>query len=427
MKVIALSFGLAASLSLAALAKTSGLPIDQWIARQSPISIKSIEQNINPAGGAPGAVVASPAPSYPDYHFHWVRDGALAFLTVLNIYRAASDPSRQQQLRQNLLDYGYFSASVQTTTNQLGEPKFYLNGQPFTGPWCRPQNDGAALRAITLISFAKTLIINGETSLARANLVPVINNDLNFVKNVWNQPSCDLWEEVSGQHFYTLMVQRRALLDGAAWAEFFGQNASQLTSVAGQITTAILKHWSADKGYLVATLNRTGGLDYKTSNLDAAIILGILHGHTDDGFLSYTDPHVLATAKALLSVFATKFPINQVPGVRGVAIGRYPEDRYAGSNFNGGNPWVLLTAALSRYYYLASSEARKNGHPADAAAYKNQAEDLLLRLKHHAPDDGIWAEQIDRVTGFMTSAPNLTWSHSEVLEAFTARALAGPP
>merc|ERR1719456_1946282 len=38
----------------------------------------------------------------------------------------------------------------------LTEPKFLIpSGKPFTGGWCRPQNDGPGLRAITLMALAK--------------------------------------------------------------------------------------------------------------------------------------------------------------------------------------------------------------------------------------------------------------------------------
>lgn len=424
MKFFALLAAFAANMGLGNPIKPNELTMDQWIARQSAISVSAIEQGITPAGGLPGAMVASPSSIHPDYRFHWVRDSALTYLTVFRLYEAASG-SFKQKLMRYLMNFASFSAYIQASASSLGEPKFYINGQPFTGGWCRPQNDGAALRAIMLMKFAGSLIENGQDEFARTNLVPVIRNDLNFVKTVWNQSSCDLWEELSGQHFYTLIVQRRALLDGAAMGEFLGQDSKELTHVASQIGSAILNHWSPDKGYFVATLNQTDGLGYKTSNLDASIILGILHGHTYDGFLPYTDPRVLATAERLMNVFSGKFSINQIAAVPGVAIGRYPEDMYAGTNFNGGNPWVLLTAALSRYYYLAGEEAKSNGDSSNAVAYRNRAEALMQRLKYHAPADGIWAEQMDRDTGFMTSAPNLIWSHVEVLEAFAARSSTG--
>ena len=49
------------------------------------------------------------------------------------------------------------------------EAKFLLpDATPFSGPWCRPQNDGPGLRAITLISYANQLLDEGNEVRARA-------------------------------------------------------------------------------------------------------------------------------------------------------------------------------------------------------------------------------------------------------------------
>ena len=39
----------------------------------------------------------------------------------------------------------------------------------------------------------------------------VIKNDLEYVANYWKVNGFDLWEEVTGQHFFTYMVQVRLL------------------------------------------------------------------------------------------------------------------------------------------------------------------------------------------------------------------------
>jgi GH15 family glucan-1,4-alpha-glucosidase len=53
--------------------------------------------------------------------------------------------------------------------------------------------------------------------------IAVIKADLDFVAGNWrNQMGCDLWEEVRGTHFYTRLVQYRALVDGATFAAGLG-------------------------------------------------------------------------------------------------------------------------------------------------------------------------------------------------------------
>lgn len=39
-----------------------------------------------------------------------------------------------------------------------------------------------------------------------------VMKDLLFVASNWSSPSYDLWEEEESDHFYTRMVQRRALV-----------------------------------------------------------------------------------------------------------------------------------------------------------------------------------------------------------------------
>lgn len=45
------------------------------------------------------------------------------------------------------------------STGGLAEPKFNVDETAFTGSWGRPQRDGPALRATTLISFGQWLIV----------------------------------------------------------------------------------------------------------------------------------------------------------------------------------------------------------------------------------------------------------------------------
>lgn len=394
------------------------LPVAQWIMEQTQSSESKLMQNISPPDGAPGSVIASPSRWAPPYYYHWTRDSALAYMTVLHLYQA-SRGDKQKKLKEKILEFADFSSKLQANAS-LGEPKFELDGRPFAGGWCRPQTDGPALRAVTLLQAARVLE-NTDRDAVEKHLFPVIKKDVEFVKNNWRSPSCDLWEEVDGDHFYTRMTQRRALIDAAAFSSELKQDATDLLSEAHAIQNELIQHWDEQRGYLVATLHRTGGLDYKTSNLDASIILAVLHGHTNDNFMSYLDPQVLQTAEKLLSAFHALYPVNQAAGTIGTAIGRYPEDRYTGKNFNGGNPWVLLTAAMAQYYYKVAQAYSSRGADKDASIAYFKAEDLLRRVQYHAPADGALAEQIDRQNGFMTSAADLTWSHTEVLEMFAAR------
>jgi len=89
-------------------------------------------------------------------------------------------------------------------TGGLAEPKFHIDESAFAGCWGmftrsrasvlfllrintgRPQRDGPALRATTLILYANWLIANGNTTWVTQNLWPVLKLDLDYVQNNWN-------------------------------------------------------------------------------------------------------------------------------------------------------------------------------------------------------------------------------------------------
>lgn len=72
-----------------------------------------------------------------------------------------------------------------------GEVKFILpDGEVTPQPWCRPQNDGPALRALSLTIYANTLIKAGQMDQVKLNLWTgdqskffggAIKNDLDYV------------------------------------------------------------------------------------------------------------------------------------------------------------------------------------------------------------------------------------------------------
>jgi glucoamylase len=404
---------------------------DTWLKRQEAVSVEKMMANVSAPFTSLGSVIASPEKVNPPYFHHWLRDSAITADTMVTLYQAATGSTKQNYRTQlNLL--AQFSRKLQLTPSRggLGEPLFNVDGSAFNNDWCRPQNDGPAIRAMALARFANLLLDEGDESYVRSlfydSKLPtdsVIKTDLEYVSHHWQDTNCDLWEEVAGDHLYTRMVQRRGLLEGAKLADRLGDPlaAKWYRDQAKALEPEILKHWDAGRGIFVPTLNRTGGVDYKNSGMDASVILAFLHGDAGDGFISYTDPRLLGTFQKITDKFKEIYPINQRPGVPGVAIGRYPEDRYAGTNFNGGNPWVLLTAGFARFAYLAAKDFRARGQLKQANDLAAQGDLFLQRIKYHTGQDGSLAEQIDRNTGAMTSARDLTWSYVEVLQAIWKR------
>ena len=428
-----------ASPTQAAQLKSPSAPADsfsKWLNRQSEISTQRLLDNIGPAGAHPGAVVAAPSRRDPDYFYHWVRDAALVMDTVLTIYESTDDLRLKGELEGILFDYLELSRQNQVAETPsgdrgLGEPKFHADGSVFWGPWGRPQNDGPALRAVTLARFAHILLDQGRRDIVNEKLyrpeIPastVIKADLEFVSHHWREHSFDLWEEIKGHHFYTQMVQRRAMVEGARLARRLGDHAAAdwYDRQVPHISNELEKYWDPEAEIIVATRHRVDGINYKHSGLDSAVILGVLHGYADDGFFAPSDPKVLATAAKMERAFRAIYPINRVDGFPGTAIGRYPEDRYTGYHSDGeGNPWVLNTNAFAELYYRAARSKFRYGSNRAAENLIHHGDSYLARNQVHANPDGSLSEQINRNSGHHQGAPNLTWSHASFLTAVWAR------
>lgn len=427
--------------------------LSTWLQQEALLSVERLMNNISPQNlsyvdknnqlitvhAEPGTVVAARTDFY---FYHWVRDAGLVMDTAVNQYKVSTDLKEKQRLEQKLHEYLKYSKHIQNLEaktdlekekyTSLGEPKYNLDGTIFTGPWGRPQNDSPALRAISFINWAQALIKEGKINFVRQHLYDskwpaesIIKKDLEYVAFHWRQPSFDLWEEIKGDHFYTRMVQRKTLVEGAKLAKLLGDQgaADWYTQEAKEIEKGILAFWDPLKGHFVATLNRMEGLSYKHSNIDTAVILGLLHGQTDDHFLKFSDPRVQATMDKIISAFKHEYKINHDAKIPGVAIGRYPEDEYAGahSGYKQGNPWVLTTLAIAEAYYKAAAEMKAQNNKAQAQLFISKGDQFVDRVKYHANPDGSLSEQMNRNTGHMTSVEDLTWNYAAILTAFWVR------
>lgn len=203
-------------------------------------------------------------------------------------------------------------------TDVDSEPKFYLNNTLFTGPWGRPQNDGPATAAITLIEFATDYLSKGgNMTIVRQKIydsatypaqAPVLK-DLLFVASNWSSPSYDLWEEEESHHFYTRLVQRRALVQGAAFATKLGDTStsSTLSTAANALTATLSQFWDVNRDLILYEYGPV--LHGKTSFKDVAVVLAIIHGYAGDGVYGYTNDEVLASAYQIATSFLDVFLI----------------------------------------------------------------------------------------------------------------------
>ncbi len=235
------------------------LPAEEWIRVETEIAKQRLKTNLQYPKIAPGAVIASPQTSNPNYFRYWIRDGALVVSSIIPL----AIENRQAFWRQFINSYIHFSLKNQATTANFGEPIFEVDGSVFSGPWGRPQNDGPALRALAMIEWAEHLLATGDRStveslLYKASLPAktLIKADLEYVAYHWKDSSFDLWEEVRGDHFYTRMVQYKALSVGADFAATMGDPYAAVfyRQAAAEIKKSLTFHVN-NRGYIYPTLH----------------------------------------------------------------------------------------------------------------------------------------------------------------------------
>jgi len=309
----------------------------------------------------------------------------------------------------------------------MTEPKFNIpEGTPFSGGWCRPQNDGPGLRAITLMAYAD------EKPAVAERAWKLVKMQLDWVAANYTTNGCDLWEEVqSNDFFWNRFTMRKALILGSTFASKVGKDdsrASTYSKVAKTITDSLSNHID-DDGFVFESTNR---------KIDTAVIEAFNVGDMGDGLFSPLSKEAIMTLAGLANTFCNEYDVNQQAakaGRAGVLFGRYKGDSY-----NGGNPWVLLTASAATLLYRQAEAVATGGKVEDKSAATElfallgqdvSAENLLgggdailNRMRTFLTNGLHMNEQIDRNTGSLTSAKDLTWNYANVLKAMQARARA---
>lgn len=374
-------------------------------------SLNRLMKNATMPDVSPGMVVASPSRENPNYYYDWVRDTSLSMRALLDHWEKTRDPEIEKLL------YTWIQSETRRqnvpTLSGLGEPKYNVDGTGYEGPWGRPQNDGPALRAIAMIKFARLLIDSGKREYVARNLysglLPAttpVKKDLEYTAHHWREPNFEPWEEEMGLHFYNMLVQYTALTLGAEFALEMGDGGASdfYHTQALQLGQFIKENFLDQKIGLRVSSVVTRGLGYKHSGLDVTPLLALIHTYPYQKLISLNDPFVKKYISTLTHTFGDLYPVNKTYPDKGVAIGRYPEDRYDGYTTGGkGNPWFLATMALGEYYCLSGE--------------KNRAGLQFERVLFHSDRSGRLDEQFNDVTGFMQGARELTWSHGSYLTA----------
>lgn len=164
--------------------------LDAWIAQERDIAVAGVLANIGPNGAlaqnaSRGVVIAAPGVVNPDYRYSWTRDSALTlhaieeefFVGNASLQATVEDYIDAEAIRQTV--YNAMGTLIPWGTG-LGEPKYQINLTRFNGVWGRPQRDGPALRAITLMNYIVYLLSVGSYNEARNIVWPIVANDLNY-------------------------------------------------------------------------------------------------------------------------------------------------------------------------------------------------------------------------------------------------------
>ncbi|KAK2044146.1 family 15 glycosyl hydrolase [Colletotrichum somersetense] len=449
-------------------ANVAAADIDTFISQQRDIALKGALNNIGPngslvQGASAGIVVASPSKADPDYFYTWTRDAALTMKVIVDEFIFG-----HKELQIYIEDYYRSQAVLQTITNPsgsflpsglgLGEAKYTVDGSRFNGAWGRPQRDGPALRAITLITYSRWLTENGEQAKAKDVIWPIISNDLSYTGQYWNSTGFDLWEEVSGSSFFTTQNQYRALVEGAALAQSLGVKCTGC-ELAPDVLCFLQTFWNSSDGYYTANINT----QTQRSGKDANVMLGSIAAF--DVTASCDDPSIQPCHSRSLSNFkvwvdsfrnASLYPINEgIPQNKGIALGRYPEDVY----FDG-NPWYLITIGAAEFLYDAVAQWNAQGqikvdatsrpffadlypsvkegtyqkssnvsgtYASITGAVKAYADSFVEVAQKYTPGNGSLAEQFNKTTGNPLSARDLTWSYASFITMAERRAGLYPP
>ncbi|KAL2819851.1 Six-hairpin glycosidase-like protein [Aspergillus cavernicola] len=434
--------------------------LDGWLSNEVTIARTAILNVIGGdgewvQGATSGVLIASPSRSDPDYFFTWTRDSSLVMKSLVEMFRAGDSdllPVIEAYISSQARIQGLENPSGGLANGQgLGEAKYMADETPFVGSWGRPQHDGPALRASTLIEFGWWLLSHGYHAVATDLLWPVVHNDLSYVAQYWNQSGFDLWEETDGHSFFALAVSRRALVEGNVFARSLGFSCHGCVSQAPQVLCVLQSFWTGR--FIRANLDsndRTGR--------DAGTLLGVIHtfdprAGCDDVTFQPCSARALANHHRLMDTFRDLYEINSERSPdQAVAVGRYPEDVYS-----GGNAWFLCTLAAAEQLYDALYQWDRLGsltitevslpffqalypsavpgsYPSESETYHQlvdsvwtYADGFMRIVKTYALNNGSLSEQFSRRDGLHLSANDLAWSYAALLTTNRRRNAIAPP
>jgi glucoamylase len=435
--------------------------LDGWIEAQYRHSASALQRSVSPLNivkhrpgfaqtivPRKGSIVASPVlGSYnpdPDYFFHWYRDSAL----VIDALRVLLEDRRaMQDTLTHFGDFVHFSRSLQELDGRAlsgaqgwrdatapefrkflrssedlarvhsdavgAETRVNPDGSLDISSWPRPQNDGPALRALSVLRWLPHLTANAALAGAAGAL---LRSDIAFTRAHWRESCFDIWEEEKGLHYYTLRMAAAALEGGAGWFAQQGDGAAADACRADslQILAELDGYWREDQQFYrsrMLDLNATSAKE-----LDIAVIMAALHSAADGDTHSVRDPRMHATLARLETLFDAEYGINRGRAAnRAPAMGRYAQDVY----YSGG-AYYFSTLAAAEFCFRAAACTSAAGLPT-APALIEHGDAFLETVRAFTPPSGDLSEQFDQRTGEQRSAAQLAWSYAAFITCTAAR------
>lgn len=429
---------------------------EQWLDQQYRRSAAAMLVAVSPVGLAKsrpgfghtihpvkGAIIASPVLAdwnpEPDYFFHWFRDSAVVMDAIRLLFEAGDLGS---EALTHFGDFVRFSLDLQSLDgrkviatsawrenviadfikflrkdDELGavhgdaivaETRVNPDGTLDISSWTRPQHDGAPLRALSVLRWSR---VHGFDAELRSLVSRLVRSDLAFTFAHWREPSYDIWEEESGQHYYTLCVSAAALREGADWLTAAGdaELARTYRAEAQVIHRSLDGFWLPDERHYRSRILASGLRSVK--ELDIAVILAAIHASGSGSTHTVRDPHMQATLQRLEALFDSLYPINRNrPAHAGPAMGRYKGDVY----FSGG-AYYFSTLGAAEFCFLAAA------HSPQGADWLRRGDAFLETVRQYTPENGELSEQFDQRTGVQTSAKHLAWSYAAFISCLAAR------
>ena len=303
-------------------------------------------------------------------------------------WRAAAAPDFARFLRTDIAHAHGDAISAETRVNP--------DGTLDVSDWPRPQYDGPALRALTLLRWGP--VRDCEISLLRQDLV--------FVLAHARRPCFDIWEEETGLHYYTLSVCEAALAAGAAWSASFDPGLSgNCLKEADNLAALRRGFWLKDARYIRSRILSQGR---SAKELDISVILAANHARQD------CDPRLMATLERLAALFRGSYAINREQ-VLGPAMGRY-----AGDVYYSGGAYYFSTLAAAEFCFRAAVTRHGSKKGIDSS-FRDRGDAYLETVRAFTPPSGDMSEQFDQKTGAQSSARHLAWSYAAFISCVTAR------